>query len=239
MTFLKKTSILFLALLAISFVSLEAFYFYKLKQINPVKNISETPHSEQAIEALWITLEHWGANKEVSDIGLEPLSATKFVTVYLKIILFINSTDFRSFFPKGLKLSGIVARYHLLKSKHANPHLNNAIVTIWVSNNYTAKEALNFLLSTQYYGYQKYSFSEAAEFYFAKLPENLDWSETISLVTMSYSPSFYNPYCRQDNLIKRAKELTKKLKQWKPSKYKNFNYTFPVLVKHNEINCTN
>lgn len=236
---IKNLLIFFLALLAISFASLEAFYFYKLKQKNPVKVISETQHSEQVIEALWITIEHWDANKEVSEMGIEPLSATKFVTVYLKIILFISSTDFRSFFPKGMKLSGIVARYHLLKSKHTNPHLDNAIVTIWVSNNYTAKEALNFLLRTEYYGYQKHSFSEAAAFYFAKRPENLDWSETMSLVTMSYSPTFYNPYCRQDNLIKRAKELSKKLKQWKPSKYKNFNYTFPALVKHDEINCTN
>ena len=239
MKLLKKFLIFFLAILAISFVSLEAFYFYKLKQINPVKVISEIHHSEQAIDALWITLEHWNANQEVSKIGLEPLSATKFVTVYLKVILFINSADFRSFFPKGMKLSGIVARHHLIKSKHANPHLENAIVSIWVSNNYTAKEALNFLLKTMYYGYQQYSLATAAEFYFAKHPENLDWSETISLVTMSYSPSFYNPYCRQDRLIKKAKELTKKLKEWKPSKYGNFNYTFPSLVKHAEINCTN
>jgi hypothetical protein len=141
---------------------------------------------------------------------------------------------------KGALLSAMVARDIVSKAvgyeKGSSWPLNYFIASIWVSNNYTALEALNYKLSALFFGYGVSGYAEAARFYFGKAESELGVSEIITLIALTKAPSFYSPYCRAERLNQRAEYLAAQLAAYKPRLYHE-PYKLPKFKMHSEIVC--
>lgn len=233
MTYLKRTIIALTSLLLISIVILESFYLYKLNDIQLEKIVSDSKYPQKVLDVYWATA------GEKSEMIITPTSATQFIYYITK--QFITQTPIRnnSVLPSGSKLSGQVARYLLIDKKYKNWHLTNIITSIWVSNNYSAKEAISFLLSKNYYGHEITSYNEAAKYYFQKKSEKLNLSEIVTLIAITHSPTYYDPYCKKTKLIRKSTYINEYLTKLWPSKYGESSYAFPVSLTTRTIKCKN
>jgi len=219
-------------LILIVIVGIQGLYLYKINELQPKKLSTEYKHNKFAIDALW------ASTGDVGAIDIEAYSSIELVFGFAKLVTGSDSTNYEENFPVGFRLTGLVARNIAFERNLKNNwRLNNAVISIWVSNNYSAREALNYLLSTGYYGYNQESFAEAAEFYFGKHEDHLSLSETVSLIAIQNGASVFNPYCRKNLLSKRGQYLNRQLTKYDEKTYGSFIFRLPNFVIHPEIKC--
>jgi hypothetical protein len=89
--------------------------------------------------------------------------------------------------------------------------LYTTMSSIWVSRNWTGKQALTFIADHSYFGHGIYGMSNAASAYFGKNMAALDTYEIAVLVAVAFAPSHYDPWCHPDQILQKANTLIERL----------------------------
>ncbi len=229
---LKSISVVAIALPLLSLAGFEAVYWYNLNKIKPIKIMHEKQFDGLVHDTLWVSI------GEVDDIEVVPSSATRFVLSFMKLALSGDYSKAIKALPTGSRLTSLIARNIVYKKNfRRNWHLNNIVVSIWASNEYSATEALDHILNNAAFGYGYNKFDDAAEFYFDKLDSELSISEVVALIAITHSPSALSPYCKRDRLVIRGNNLAEKLAEFKPEKYGGLSFEMPNFISHTEIKC--
>lgn len=234
MRYVRRLLVGALLALCLLVVSIEAFSFYRLSQLGPEKVVSEVAYSQALTDAQWVSIEGG------ETIGMNRFWSSEYVFDFL-LVAIGDYKDYRSSFPKGTFLAAFVSRDMLSERSHEKPFSrisDQIIVSAWVSRNFSADEALKYLLDSGYFGHEIHGASKAAEFYFGKEPAMLDFSESIALVAISRSPSRSDPRCYPDWLARQAGMVVEKLKKFDTLKYGGYSYQPPLFLGHDEVVCT-
>lgn len=90
----------------------------------------------------------------------------------------------KNLFPRGVRLS---------KSQVILRKLKEWVIAVKLERNYTKEEIITMYFNTYDFLYQAVGIRMAAKIYFNKLPEDLNLSESATLVGMCKNPASYNP----------------------------------------------
>ena len=231
MKFLKIGCFCFLLIVLLPVILVELYSHYQLDQLGIEKPVNFQPHSVEAKDILWVSL----GEREAPEEKLYSFSVTTSIAMLLKTVLLYESNNHAPYyknFPSGFFVSNRVARVLMAdkRSRSGDWHFNNLIVSSWVSRNYTKDEALSYLLSTLYVGYESYGLRNASKVYFNKEHQDLTVSEVLSLVEIARAPSRYK-YCEKiEELESRSVVLLNRLKEYSSSKYSHVLYQQPDFV---------
>jgi hypothetical protein len=197
MKLLNIFSLFAIAILISLLLVIETLYWYGLKALPENTTPSSSLYSKDLLYAQWVEL---GGS---SDIKMQKMYPETF---------FIESYLDRNYGSKSSRLALRSAR-HLLnrhtEEKAKRPirgHLYTLAVGFWVSQNWTAEEALNTVLDSNYYGKQLFGIRAAAKVYFKKMPNELTQDEIIFLIALSTAPSYYTP-CYPKQFLERVNYL--------------------------------
>ncbi len=84
--------------------------------------------------------------------------------------------------------------------------VQEALLAIWLEQNYSKDDILDLYLNRMYFGYEKYGIEAAAQYYFGKSARNLSLSEAAILAGSLQAPSRLNPKGRPE-LVKTRQQL--------------------------------
>ncbi|WP_423065484.1 transglycosylase domain-containing protein [Devosia sp. CN2-171] len=84
--------------------------------------------------------------------------------------------------------------------------VQEALLAIWLEQNYSKDDILELYLNRMYFGHERYGIEAAAQFYFGKSARNLSLSEAAILAGSLQAPSRLNPQGKPD-LIKARQTL--------------------------------
>lgn len=160
----------------------------------------EKKYPPQIYEVLWIF--HGGKG----EIRMEPIEIKHiFFSFYIDDLEELDRLS-----PVSIGVSSASGRL-LLKKRHPSlqqkGYFHRTVASIWVSRNWTAKEALNSIAGWSYFGYDIYGLENAAKTYFNKITSDLSIEETIVLVSILWSPNTLNPWCYPENLLRKSNSL--------------------------------
>lgn len=144
MKFLKWTLIILLLIGMITFISIEGYSKYKLGLISPKKEVASDRYAESVKDSFWVS---YG---ETDNIEIKPYSLTEFISRFLFMVIIYENGDYLNHMPRGSGLTYDLTRniYSKQKLNMSNWHVDSAIVSSWVSKNYTAEEALNLIIES-------------------------------------------------------------------------------------------
>jgi len=71
--------------------------------------------------------------------------------------------------------------------------VQEAVLAVWLEQNYSKDDILELYLNRMYFGYERYGIEAAAQFYFGKSARNLSLSEAAMLAGSLQAPSRLNP----------------------------------------------
>lgn len=97
----------------------------------------------------------------------------------------------------------LIKNTHLSQDKTIKRKLNEIKLTKQLEKRYEKDEILEMYLNTIYFGHNCYGLQSAAEFYFNKKAENLNLTESATIVGLLTSPNNYSPFKNPDKSIKR------------------------------------
>jgi len=194
------------------YLGLEGLYFYGLRVLPEDTNPTNKKYSKDFINAQWIAAGESGSKK------LTPLSPLKYAASITKLA-FSAEIDMPVEFilPSGARVASLNSRELLNREKNKKInnhwHLNSISATIWISNNWTAEEAINNLLKNSYYGHNYTGVESAAFGYFNKSYEKLNIYEIALLVGIEKAPTRYSPWCNPKRSVARMNYIIKSLSQ--------------------------
>ena len=84
--------------------------------------------------------------------------------------------------------------------------VQEALLAIWLEQNYSKDDILELYLNRMYFGHERYGIEAAAQFYFGKSARNLSLSEAAILAGSLQAPSRLNPQGKPE-LIKARQQL--------------------------------
>lgn len=234
MSYLRKGLVLLTSLIVLLVLALEGYYYYKINKLEPVKQTSGIHYPRELLEVFWISLSGEG------ELYIEPHSATGLA---LDILVAIQKNTSRlvmapSSWPKGMNVSNLVSRrlLRLRESEHdptsqGDWHINSMVVSIWVSNNYSALEALEYLLDGAFFGNSVYGVEAALEFFFEKEMDEVNISEAIILYAVLYNPLRLFPCSDNQRFLKRVEYLAERLKVVAPLRHQGFKFEMPEMSR--------
>lgn len=233
---MKFIKYLFAMIFSIAFLvvlSIQGIYVYKVSALNLDKTISSSEYSQEALDTLWVSMGERNKQK------IDSIGPMEFLIRILALVSSEDAGNYKQAFPSGFLLASHVAKNFVIGKTYGNTdwHLSNVVSSIWVSKNYSAKEALNYQLSRLNFGYGKTGLESAATFYFGKAPSDLNEIELITLVMIAKAPSSFSPYCQPGRLEKGGKELAKSLVIYNPSRYSSITFKVPDSVVDNGVIC--
>jgi hypothetical protein len=106
--------------------------------------------------------------------------------------------------PPSFRMAYLAARVLISRnsaSKNQRPithHLQQAAITIWISQRWTAEDATRTIFAGMYFGHGFYSLSQASQGYFGLPVHELSSREAAIIAGLVRSPSRYDPWCRPD-----------------------------------------
>jgi len=207
----------FSIIISASFLLLiQGLYYYGLTALPENKEPSKSVYTKKILYSQWVVLGGRG-NMEMQSIY--PIS---FV-----VNLFLQNGKFEKNLPKNNILAAQSGRHLLWRNQEENYvrmglwHLYSASASIWVSQNWSAEQALNTLLDSYYYGHQLFGIRAAAKVYFKKTPETLNLNEIIFLMVLTKAPNNYYPINHSKRLLRQINLLVKQLSKHYPRLYPN------------------
>lgn len=172
-----------------------------------------TKYPEIIYEALWI---NFGGNGE---IRMEPIG----INHILESLMTSDLDKLESLTPVSMGISEFSARLLIWRGKkssiHKYWHFYNLTCTIWVSRNWTAKEALSSIADWSYFGNNIRGFHQASISYFGKVPKALKIEEIVVLIAILKSPHNLDPWRFPDKLLERSNNLIEKLNYSRKSRF--------------------
>lgn len=153
---------------------------------------------------------------------MQPIYPIPFVVNF-----FLLNGRFEKTLPKSNILAAQSGQHLLWRNQEENYlrmglwHLYSTSASIWVSQNWSAEQALNTLLDSYYYGHQLFGIRAAAKAYFKKTPEKLNLNKIIFLIVLSKGANYYDPIDHPERLLKQINLLVKQLSEHYPRLYPN------------------
>jgi len=211
-------------IILIAAISIEVYADYQFNKLKLQKPYKEQRYTEISRDVMWVF------SGETSQEKLNSFSVSHSLVLILKMALSVQSHQnaHSNNLPSGFFVSAQAARA-LMEGRRlgsGNWHLNNIIVSSWVSQNYTKEEALSYLLGNSYFGYDLYGLDNASLFYFNKGYEDLSISEIVSLMEIARYPSLYRHCDAMEKLKMRSISLLAKLKKYDSLKYSDMVYEY-------------
>ncbi len=97
----------------------------------------------------------------------------------------------------------LIKNTHLSNDKTIKRKLNEIKLTRRLEKKYEKDEILEMYLNTIYFGHNCYGLQSAAEFYFGKKAENLNLTESATIVGLLISPNNFSPFKNPEKSLKR------------------------------------
>ncbi|MDE6504549.1 MAG: transglycosylase domain-containing protein [Clostridia bacterium] len=97
----------------------------------------------------------------------------------------------------------LIKNTHLSQDKTIKRKLDEIRLTKQLEREYTKNEILEMYLNTIYFGHNCYGLQSAAEFYFDKKAEDLNLTESATLVGLLTSPNNFSPFKYPDKSLKK------------------------------------
>lgn len=107
----------------------------------------------------------------------------------------------------------LIKNTHLSGDKTIKRKLNEIRLTKQLEKIYSKDEILEMYLNTIYFGHNCYGLQSAAEFYFDKKAENLDLTESATLVGLLASPNNYSPFKNPEKSLKKRNNVLKAMSE--------------------------
>lgn len=105
----------------------------------------------------------------------------------------------------------LIKNTHLSNDKTIKRKLNEIRLTRQLEKRYQKDEILEMYLNTIYFGHNCYGLQNAAEFYFNKKAENLDLTESATIVGLLTSPNNFSPFKNPEKSLKRRNIVLKNM----------------------------
>ena len=105
----------------------------------------------------------------------------------------------------------LIKNTHLSSDKTIKRKLKEIKLTKKLEKRYSKDEILEMYLNTIYFGHNCYGLQSAAEFYFNKKAEELDLSESATIVGLLASPNNYSPFKNPEKSLKRRNIVLKSM----------------------------
>ena len=109
----------------------------------------------------------------------------------------------------------LIKNTHLSSSKTIKRKLKEIKLTKKLEKRYSKDEILEMYLNTIYFGHNCYGLQNAAEFYFGKKAENLNLTESATIVGLLSSPNNYSPFKNPETSLKRRNLVLKSMYECK------------------------
>lgn len=103
----------------------------------------------------------------------------------------------------------LIKNTHLSNDKTIKRKLNEIKLTKKLEKRYSKNEILEMYLNTIYFGHNCYGLQNASEFYFNKKAENLDLTESATIVGLLASPNNYSPFKNPEKSLSRRNLVLK------------------------------
>lgn len=105
----------------------------------------------------------------------------------------------------------LIKNTHLSNDKTIKRKLNEIRLTRQLEKRYQKDEILEMYLNTIYFGHNCYGLQNAAEFYFNKKAENLNLTESATIVGLLTSPNNFSPFKNPEKSLKRRNIVLKNM----------------------------
>ena len=105
----------------------------------------------------------------------------------------------------------LIKNTHLSSDKTIKRKLKEIKLTKKLEKRYSKDQILEMYLNTIYFGHNCYGLQSAAEFYFNKRAENLDLSESATIVGLLASPNNYSPFKNPEKSLNRRNMVLKSM----------------------------
>lgn len=205
MKLLNDFSIFAIVILVSLFLLMEALYWHGLKALPENISPSNSLYSKDLLYTQWVALGGSG------DIKMQKMYPETFIFNFNKNLS-----------PQSSRLAFLSAKYLLKRNTEKIArvgHFYSIAIGIWVSQNWTAQEALNTALDSNDYGKELVGIRAAAKAYFKKMPSELNLNEIIFLVALSKGSGYYDPARYSVRLLKQMNQLIELLSTRYPKLY--------------------
>lgn len=105
----------------------------------------------------------------------------------------------------------LIKNTHLSNDKTIKRKLKEIKLTRQLEKKYEKDEILEMYLNTIYFGHKCYGLTSAAKFYFDKKPEDLNLTESATIVGLLASPNNYSPFKNEEKCISRRNLVLKSM----------------------------
>lgn len=200
------------------YLAIMAIYYYGLRGLPDGTPPSKIFYSDGYRHAQWVAI------GEAGETQMEPVSPVGMVIEGVKYLNSKPEPNKRHKLPPGLRLAMQNARVMLMQQDRTGEtnlyrQLKGLSTTLWVTNHWTANEALSNYLSRSYFGHGRYGVESAAKEYFNKDYAQLDVYEIALLMALQKSSSFYDPWCHEGRAVAQVNHVVKLLSANWPEKY--------------------
>lgn len=107
----------------------------------------------------------------------------------------------------------LIKNTHLSNDKTIKRKLNEIKLTKQLEKAYEKDDILEMYLNTIYFGHNCYGLQSAAEFYFNKKAENLNLTESATIVGLLTSPNNYSPFKNPEKSLKRRNTVLNSMRE--------------------------
>ncbi len=102
------------------------------------------------------------------------------------------------------------------REKKISRKIKEAFLAFELENRFSKEEILTFYVNLVYLGHGAYGFSNASEFYFRKPLKELNFIETLVLVSLASRPEYYSPFRNFQHLEKKIDSIYERMLREKP-----------------------
>lgn len=226
--FLKVTLIIFLSLAVIALSLTATFYIItkdakldESKLIRPDQSVIIYDDDGNEVVSASVASKHKSVEIEnLSSHTLNAFIASEDRTFYthnglnykrMLKALYTNIVS-RSFKEGASTISQqLIKNTHLSNDKTIKRKLNEIRLTKQLERAYSKDEILEMYLNTIYFGHNCYGLQSAAEFYFDKKAEDLNLTESATLVGLLTSPNNFSPFKNPEKSLKKRNTVLKSM----------------------------
>ena len=192
-----------LILIALVSVSPWALYLYGLRGLPSDTSPATEFVPPVVLRVLWIS------ETETMNMHMDPMSVWDWVKVFV-------AARPNTLTPSS-KVANLAARVLVSRNPNAESrsaftrHVQEMAAAIWVSQHWTAEEAMATVLAGSYFGHGFYGLSHAARGYFGLSAQELSVAEAAVVAGLLRSPTRYDPWCRPERSRAFAESLVTKI----------------------------
>ncbi|GIX40370.1 MAG: carboxypeptidase [Leptospiraceae bacterium] len=245
----KKVLIIFLLFIGIFFIGMGTITIGQLIFFNEEQYLASLNENQPNI----IYDANGKVLAELFDVKIGNLTYDKIPPQMIQILLFVEDEDFFSHgaidytalmraITKNILSMGYVqgastitqqlARILLnRREKTLTRKLKEAMLAFELEDRFTKEEILAYYMNHVYLGHGSYGFQNAAQFYYKKNLNELNFTEMLSLACLPSRPEFYSPLRNFDHLEKKMNWIFNRLQKEKPDFFNIDKKTYEIQKK--------